>query len=145
MTIYDTTPIEIKTFKKISPFISIDEDIDERTLRKFDEILAKNGRFCVYQTYFTCKDTGQRMVKSTLFNHEGEEVDYRAYVTWSQTIHLRFERVLRNVGAKFRNPFIAPECYPVIIDFIQKKGIPYMLQECKFNTVKGCVVNESFG
>lgn len=138
---YEAKAFPKTVFKTINPFTSIERDIDEDALAHFDKLLIDNGKFNVYQTYFTDKQSGERMVKSNAVNHEGELVDYIAYVTWNNTIHCRFESILKKCDIKFRNPFIPPHAYDAIRRELMDGLQPKPLNECNFEVQQGAVIN----
>mgnify|MGYP000126002347 CR=1 FL=1 len=141
--IYNPTAISKAEHKTISPFIGIQKDMDEKAFSVFDQILANNGKFNVFETHYTDNETQVRMVRSNIDSHHGKQTDYKAYVTWKNTLHLRFEESLKGSTTKARNPFLSPDKIMLIRKAIHNGVTPKKLIDCSYSTVNGCITNNN--
>jgi hypothetical protein len=140
---YNPTAIPKAEHKTISPFIGIQKDMDEKAFNVFDQILANNGKFNVFETHYTDNETQVRMVRSNIDSHQGKQIDYKAYVTWKNTLHLRFEDLLKGSVTKTRNPFLSPDKILLIRGAIQNGVRPKKFIDCSYLTTSGCITNKN--
>jgi hypothetical protein len=141
--VYSAVALPKKEMNSIHCFTGITPDIEDAALQVFDNMLAKDGPFNVFQTYFTDQETKERMVNNNAFSHEGELVDYKAYVTWKNTIHLRFEGSLKSKSIDCRNPFLDSNAMLTVRRAIVSGVSPKQLSDANYSLDAGCVFNNN--
>lgn len=141
-TSMDLTPIPREEFNYINIFAFLDLDIDDALMAYFDDVFVRQLRKPdAFRRYH-----GKEKV-STYYILDGDEevnIDYRVYLTWSNTFHLRFAHLLKRMNQHYRNPFIHPDVQIAVARLLAFGEKPLPVAQLEYCFCNGSIVHPDY-
>ena len=121
MFITEAKPAPI-TDKKIRMHFFIDPTLPEQDMRAFDDLFIK--KMSKPDLFATVTGNQRNRVRSTFIEASGPRIYCceKLYCTWTNTFHLRYKQILRQLGMPTNSQHIHPEKLFLVARLMQSEG-----------------------